>query len=179
MKDHTKETHFVSVMGEQNTRQPDGPSQRTAIGTNEVRGLPCFDLRAVPYTYRYIGSVGNARSIYTCWKKGLKRIVRRLLSCCTPQDKKFKICIARLPVLKKNKADCKDVVKSLDSYFIPKINVPFERRVSRQMKQQSHEKVDQFVCRLRQGAITCEFLNVDETIRDQRIEKYRDGRLRR
>ena len=102
-----------------------------------------------------------------------------MFPCCTPQDKKFKICIACLPVLKKNKADCKDVVKSLDSYFIPKVNVPFERRVSRQMKQQSHEKVDQFVCRLRQRAVTSEFLNVDETIRDQRIEKCRDGRLRR
>ena len=110
-----------------------------------------------PTLYLYIGSVGNARSIYTCWKKGLKRIVRRLLSCCTPQDKKFKICIARLPVLKKNKADCKDFLRSLDSYFIPNVNVPFERRVFRQMKQQSHEKVDQFVCRLRQRAITCDF----------------------
>ena len=50
MKDHTKETHFGSVMGEQNTRQPDRPSQRTAIRTNEVQGLPCFDLRAGPHT---------------------------------------------------------------------------------------------------------------------------------
>lgn len=40
----------MSVMGEQNTRQPDGPSQRTAIRTNEVRGLPCFDLRAGAHT---------------------------------------------------------------------------------------------------------------------------------
>ena len=67
----------------------------------------------------------------------------------------------------------------LDSYFVPKVNVPFERHVFRQMEQQSHEKVDQFVCRLRQKAITCEFANVDETIRDQLIEKCRDGRLRR
>ena len=39
--------------------------------------------------------------------------------------------------------------------------------------------VDQFVCRPKQKALTCGFGNVDETIRDQLIEKCRDGRLRR
>ena len=42
-----------------------------------------------------------------------------------------------------------------------------------------HENVDQFVFRLRQKAITREFANVDETIRDQLINKCRDGRIRR
>ena len=46
-------------------------------------------------------------------------------------------------------------------------------------EQPSHEKVEQFVCRLRQKAITCEFANVDGTIRAQLIEKCRDGRFRR
>ena len=165
------------------SKTPDNQTGKSAnrqrCGRMKYKVYPASISGQDPTLYRYIGSVGNARSIYTCWKKGLKRIVRRLLSCCTPQDKKFKICIARLPVLKKNKADCKDFVRSLDSYFIPKVNVPFERCVFRQMKQQSHEKVYQFVCRPRQRAITCEVLNVDETIRDQRIVKCRDGRLRR
>ena len=47
------------------------------------------------------------------------------------------------------------------------------------MEQQNGEKVDQFVCRLRQKAITCDFSNVDETIRDQLIEKCLDQKLRR
>ena len=57
--------------------------------------------------------------------------------------------------------------------------MPFKRHVFRQTEQQSLEKVDQFVCSLRQKALTCEFAKVDETIRDQLIEKCRDGRLRR
>ena len=64
-------------------------------------------------------------------------------------------------------------------YFVPKVNVAFERHVFRQMEQQSHEKVDKCVCRQRQKAITCDLPNVDETIGDQLIEKCRDGRLRR
>ena len=67
----------------------------------------------------------------------------------------------------------------LDNYFAPQLNVPFERHQFRQMEQASGESVDQFVCRLRQTAIFCEFENVDEAIRDQLIERCRDPRLRR
>ena len=66
-----------------------------------------------------------------------------------------------------------DVIKILDEYFVPKVNVPFERHVFRQMEQQNG------VCRLRQKAITCDFTDVDETIRDQLIEKCQDQKLRR
>ena len=41
------------------------------------------------------------------------------------------------------------------------------------------ETIDQFVCRLRQKAISCEFPSVNEAIRDQIIEKCRDPKLRR
>lgn len=72
-----------------------------------------------------------------------------------------------------------DVVTLLDAYFVPKVNVPFERHVFRHMEQHSGEKVDQFVCRLRQKAVTCDFTDVYETIRDQLIEKCLDPKLRR
>lgn len=35
----------------------------------------------------------------------------------------------------------------LDYYFVPKVNVPFERLLFRQMGQTPGEKVDQFFCR--------------------------------
>ena len=65
----------------------------------------------------------------------------------------------------------------LDNYFTPRLNVPFKRHQFRQMEQASGESVDQFVCRLRQKAISCEFENVDEAIRDKLIERCRDPRL--
>ena len=47
------------------------------------------------------------------------------------------------------------------------------------MQQTEGETIDQFVCRLYQKAISCDFANVDEAIRDQIIEKCKDSRLRR
>ena len=67
----------------------------------------------------------------------------------------------------------------LDDYFVPKVNVPFERHLFRQMSQVAGETVDQFVCRLRQKAITCDFPNVEEAIRDRLIEKCGNAKLRR
>ncbi len=69
----------------------------------------------------------------------------------------------------------------LDNYFTPKVkvNVPFERHGFRQMAQQEGGTIDQFVCRLRQKAVPCEFDKVDEAIRDQLTEKCRDPELRR
>ena len=72
-----------------------------------------------------------------------------------------------------------DCLAALDNYFTPKVNVPFERHVFRQMQQIEGETINQFVCRLRQKAISCDFANVDEAIRDQIIEKCKDSRPRR
>ncbi|PFX17749.1 Uncharacterized protein K02A2.6 [Stylophora pistillata] len=77
-------------------------------------------------------------------------------------------------------ADIKPFAESmelLDNYFAPQLNVPFKRHQFRQMEQASGESMDQFVCRLRQKVISCEFQNVDEAIRDQLIEKCRDPSL--
>lgn len=62
-----------------------------------------------------------------------------------------------------------------------KANVPFERHLFRQIVQESGETVDQFVCRLRQGAINnCEFgENENDYIGDQVIDKCYSSKLRR
>lgn len=70
-----------------------------------------------------------------------------------------------------------DCVKTLDEYFVPKVNLPFERHQFRQMGQTSGEKVDHFVSRLRQKATTCEFEKVEDATRCQLIEKCCDSRL--
>ena len=70
-------------------------------------------------------------------------------------------------------------VQTLDGYFDPQMNLPFDRHLFRKMEQAQHETVDQFVSRLRQKEILCGFGNVDEAIRDQIIEKCRSMHLRR
>ena len=70
-------------------------------------------------------------------------------------------------------------VKTLEAHFLPQKNIAFKRHLFRQLEQGASETVDQYVCRLREKASTCEFSNVDESIRDQLIDKCRDARLRR
>lgn len=72
-----------------------------------------------------------------------------------------------------------ETMEILDSYFVPKSNIPFERYLFRQICQEN-ETVDQFVCRLRQRAASCEFgTATDDYIRDQVIDKCQSTQLRR
>ena len=71
-------------------------------------------------------------------------------------------------------------LKILDEYFSPKANVPYERHVFRQMKQEDGETVDQFVVKLKNQAKNCSFGDsFAEQIRDQVIDKCRSSRLRK
>ncbi|CAK8692680.1 uncharacterized protein LOC143462177 [Clavelina lepadiformis] len=72
-----------------------------------------------------------------------------------------------------------ETVNVLNEQFIPTANVPFERHVFHQLVQNSNETVDQYVCRLRQRAATCEFQNADERIRDQVVDKCYSRELQR
>ena len=71
-------------------------------------------------------------------------------------------------------------IKVLDDYFIPKANVPFESHLFRQIAQEMGETADQFVCRLRQRADSCDFGdNENDYIRDQVIDKCHSSVIRR
>lgn len=66
------------------------------------------------------------------------------------------------------------VIRTLDSYFKPQANIPYERHVFRQMKQEPNETIDQFVGRLKRQAENCGFEDrQSEQIRDQVIDKCR------
>ncbi|XP_062578525.1 uncharacterized protein LOC134240455 [Saccostrea cucullata] len=69
-------------------------------------------------------------------------------------------------------------VKTLDKHFENKVNVPYERYVFRKILQTESETVVQFITKLRQQAVYCDFTNQDEQIRDQVIEKCRSHKIR-
>jgi len=59
---------------------------------------------------------------------------------------------------------------ALDQYFQPKVNVPYERHLFRQLRQESQESVSQFATRLSKQAEYCDFEErKEEYIRDQSI----------
>ena len=68
------------------------------------------------------------------------------------------------------------VVKILDDYSYRKLMFPLKGMCSDKWSSRTERK---FVCRLRQKAITCDFTDVDETVRGQLIEKCQDQKLRR
>ena len=71
---------------------------------------------------------------------------------------------------------------TLNKYFKPQANVPYERLCFRETSQLANETVEQLVTRLRQKTQTCEFgdaATVDEQIRDQVISKCLSHELRR
>ena len=70
-------------------------------------------------------------------------------------------------------------VKALDKHFKVEPNHPFERYNFRQLHQQAGETVDQFAARLRTQAANCGFVDTEDQIRDQLIERITDGSLRR
>lgn len=73
-------------------------------------------------------------------------------------------------------------LKAFDDYFTPKVNVPYERHVFRQMKQEESERINQFIARLTRRSVNCEFggeVGLKEHIRDQVIDKCRSSQQRR
>ena len=72
-----------------------------------------------------------------------------------------------------------DCVSVPDDYFTPKVNVPFERHVFRQMQQMEGGIIEQFVYRLRQKVISCAFQAWMKPSEIRSSKKNRDPRLSR
>ena len=69
---------------------------------------------------------------------------------------------------------------SLDGYFFPQVNIPFERQEFPLTKQDESETADQFVMKLFQLSEHCEFRKAkEEHIRDQLINKCKSHNLRK
>ncbi|KAG7303117.1 hypothetical protein JYU34_013146 [Plutella xylostella] len=73
----------------------------------------------------------------------------------------------------------KVAIEKLDAYFAPKQSKIYERHVFRLMKQETGEKFEKFVVRLRQQAEKCQFHDSNENIMDQIAEKCSNIELRK
>ncbi|XP_044755018.1 uncharacterized protein LOC123313971 [Coccinella septempunctata] len=70
-------------------------------------------------------------------------------------------------------------VEKLDEYFAPKQSKLFERHIFRLIKQESGEKFERFLVRLRNQAHKCKFVSTEENIIDQIVEKCQSADLRK
>ncbi|XP_030766846.1 uncharacterized protein LOC115890686 [Sitophilus oryzae] len=72
----------------------------------------------------------------------------------------------------------KIALESLDRYFAPKQSKLFERHVFRLLKQEPEEHFEKFLVRLRNQAAKCTFVNSEEHLIDQIVEKCHSPELR-
>ena len=137
----------------------------------EVRGLPCYDPKGEPNSLSVpLKRWERAFNLYVA-SKGVTNEGQKVALLLHPGGVELQEIYYTL-VSEVQDTSFNDCVAVLDNYFTPKVNVPFERHVFRQMQQiMRGDLIDQFVCRLRQKTISYGFPSVDEAIRDQIIEK--------
>lgn len=70
-------------------------------------------------------------------------------------------------------------INKLDEYFAPKQSRVYERHLFRLIKQETGEKFDKFLVRLRHQGSKCKFTAPDEHMIDQITEKCESAKLRK
>ena len=70
-------------------------------------------------------------------------------------------------------------VAKLSEYFKPKKIISYERHVFHKSKQNADETVDNYTVRLSKLAVSCEFTNKNEMIRDQVVNSCHSSKLRK
>ena len=165
--------------GETNTTSGAVGGSGNASVTLEVGGLEPFNTK---------GEAQNLSQRWKKWKRAFNLYVTGKGVSNDAQKRALLLHVAGMDVQEiyftlageGEGTDFEVTLKVLDDYFVPKANIPFERHLFRQISQENGETVDQFVCRLRQRAATCEFgANEGDYIRDQLIDRCYSSHLRR
>ena len=132
---------------------------------------------------------GDASSIYQRWTRWLQgfeifadasgctvdRQKRQLLLHCAGLETQEIFFTFPAPIPETYAA----TAGKLTEYFKPAKNVPYNRHNFRQAKQEDNENMAQFVTRLKQLAVDCDFGDkLDENVRDQVIDKCSNSQIR-
>ena len=70
-------------------------------------------------------------------------------------------------------------VTKLSAYFKPKKNISYERHVFHKAQQNNEETIDNYIVRLTKLALSCEFTDKTEMIRDQVVNSCNSSKLRK
>lgn len=151
--------------------------------TTDLGGVPPFDC------------LGDQTTVGVRWKKwkrafelfiegkGIKDAKQKkalLLHCGGMEMQDIYFTFPEAPQPEENETVFEVTMKQLDTYFTPQVNSAYERHLFRAMKQLPNETIDQFITRLRQKAEFCDYGDkINESIRDQVIEKCNSSHLRR
>ena len=93
--------------------------------------------------------------------------------------KDAKMILQHLDMTDANRQRVKPTLDALEAYFLPQINVVYERYVFRSALQQTGETFDEYLARLRRLASTCSYHQLeDEIIRDNIVYGIQDDSVR-
>lgn len=131
---------------------------------------------------------GDPTSVHLRWKKWIRSFETYSAAAgCTDKKQKRQLLLHSagpevqdiFETLVNTGDDFDKANEKLTEYFTPLQNIPFNRHVFRQASQSDTETITQFVTRLRQLAVPCDFGgSIDDFIRDQVIDKCRSKSLR-
>ena len=146
------------------------------MASSQREALPKFDVKGDPST---------VAQRWKRWKRGFELYVKAQTVTYDAKQKALLLHCGRMDLQDvfyaleaEGDADTyAQCVTTLDAHFLPQKNIAFERHLFRQLEQGATETVDQYVCRLREKASTCEFSNIDASIHDQLINKRRVGNV--
>jgi len=120
---------------------------------------------------RSFGYFIDARAIDSAAQK------RALLLDCAGEE--VQDIFDTLPEEETPENDYAKAIAALDKYFTPRTNIPYERFIFRRTGIEEGENITRYVTKLKQLAVSCEFADRDDMIRDQVIEKCKSDQLRR
>ena len=127
-------------------------------------------------------------SISQRWSKWIQRFTNFLIALDIKEKERQRALLLHyagekvydiFDTLSETGEDFETAVAKLTAHFAPKKNIDYETYRFRQVRQTPGESIDQFVTRLRQLAIVCEFADVDREIKAQVIQSCSSARLRR
>ena len=149
----------------------------------ELGSLQSFDCKSEPSRLRTRWIKWKRSFVYYLEAKGIEKDKQKkalLLHCAGSDVQDIFITLTDPGPVGEHDTEYQKAVRTLDAYFKPQVNTPFDRHVFQQAKQETDETVDQYLTRLSQTAENCAFGDVkDEQIRDQFIDKCRSHNLRK
>ena len=133
-------------------------------------------------------SISEKATLSQRWKKWIKSFGFYLIASGIKDKKQQRALLLHLAgqdvqdifeTLTDTGEDYETALAKLNEYFEPQKNISFERHTFRQAQQQRDEPIADYITRLKHLALTCEFENTDDMIRDQVVEKCYSTKLRR
>ena len=133
-------------------------------------------------------SISEKATLSQRWKKWIKSFGFYLIASGIKDKKQQRALLLHLAgqdvqdifeTLTDTGEDYETALAKLNEYFEPQKNISFERHTFRQAQQQRDEPIADYITRLKHLALTCEFENTDDMIRDQVVDKCYSTKLRR